>query len=39
MAVITLPYNWKPRPYQRRLWNYLEQEKAGKRAVAICHRR
>lgn len=34
---IRLPNNWKPRPYQRRLWGYLEG--GGKRAVAVCHRR
>jgi len=35
---IVLPANgWKPRPYQRDLWNYLER--GGKRAVAIWHRR
>lgn len=34
---VTLPNNWKPRPYQMKLWSYLE--KGGKRAVAVCHRR
>ncbi|MGH6892719.1 MAG: hypothetical protein ACREEP_10705, partial [Dongiaceae bacterium] len=29
--------SWQPRPYQRRLWNYLET--GGKRAVAVWHRR
>lgn len=34
----TLPYNgWRPRPYQRALYAYLER--GGKRAVAIWHRR
>jgi hypothetical protein len=37
-GLIRLPHNgWAPRPYQRKLWNYLE--KGGKRAVAIWHRR
>ena len=34
---ITLPNRWRPRGYQRRLWNYLEG--GGKRAVAVWHRR
>lgn len=34
---ITLPYEWKARPYQERLWNYLYE--GGKRAVARWHRR
>jgi phage terminase large subunit len=34
---ITLPNQWRPRGYQRRLWNYLEGN--GKRAVAVWHRR
>ena len=34
---ITLPNQWRPRGYQRRLWNYLEG--GGKRAVAVWHRR
>lgn len=34
---ITLPYQWKPRSYQRRLWGYLSS--GGKRAVAKWHRR
>ena len=29
--------NWQPRPYQKRLWNYLQR--GGKRAVAVWHRR
>jgi hypothetical protein len=32
-----LPNQWKPRPYQRRLWSYLEA--GGSRAVAVWHRR
>jgi phage terminase large subunit len=34
---LVLPHNWQPRPYQRKLWNYLET--GGKRAIAIWHRR
>ena len=34
---ITLPNQWQPRDYQRRLWSYLES--GGKRAVAVWHRR
>src|SRR5688572_16279650 len=34
---ITLPFQWSPRPYQAKLWAYLEQ--GGKRAVAVWHRR
>ena len=34
---VILPNRWKPRPYQRRLWDYLET--GGKRAVAVWHRR
>jgi hypothetical protein len=37
LAAITLPHNWKPRPYQRKLWDYLEG--GGKRAIEIAHRR
>lgn len=37
MAAIQLPNNWRPRPYQRPLWDYLER--GGKRAVEIAHRR
>lgn len=38
MPKITLPHSgWKPRSYQRPLWDYLE--KGGKRAVEIAHRR
>src|SRR5262245_2392381 len=37
MPTINLPYNWKPRAYQRKLWNYLES--GGKRAIEIAHRR
>lgn len=28
---------WRPRPYQQKLWNYLES--GGKRAIEIAHRR
>ena len=34
---VPLPHNWKPRPYQLKLWSYLEH--GGKRAVAVWHRR
>lgn len=38
MTTVRLPaYGWKPRPYQRPLWNYLER--GGKRAIEIAHRR
>lgn len=38
MAVIRLPHSgWRPRPYQKRLWSYLEN--GGTRAVEIAHRR
>lgn len=34
---ISLPNQWQPRPYQRPLWDYLEN--GGKRALGIWHRR
>jgi hypothetical protein len=34
---VSLPNGWQPRPYQRRLWDYLEG--GGKRAIEIAHRR
>lgn len=38
MARIQLPHNgWIERPYQRRLWSYLQS--GGKRAIEIAHRR
>lgn len=37
MTVVRLPNGWRPRPYQMRLWRYLER--GGKRAVAVWHRR
>jgi len=37
MTEIRLPYNWQPRPYQSRLWQYLQS--GGRRAVAVWHRR
>lgn len=37
MPTITLPHNWKPRPYQLPLWTALER--GAKRAVAVWHRR
>ncbi|MGG1947097.1 hypothetical protein AB1286_20150 [Trinickia sp. NRRL B-1857] len=36
-AEIELPFNWTPRTYQGRLWNYLLR--GGKRAIDIAHRR
>ena len=35
--MLTLPNNWRPRDYQRPLWDYLEG--GGKRAAAVWHRR
>ncbi len=35
--MVRLPNDWDPRPYQRRLWVYLED--GGTRAVAVWHRR
>ena len=37
MPVLTLPNNWRPRPYQMPLWSALEG--GCKRAVAVWHRR
>jgi hypothetical protein len=37
MSVINIPHDWKPRVYQEKLWNYLEN--GGTRAVAVWHRR
>ena len=37
MPTIQLPNGWRPRPYQRPLWDYLER--GGKRAIAAWHRR
>lgn len=37
MVNIKIPYKWKPRKYQMKLWHYLEN--GGKRAVAVWHRR
>jgi phage terminase large subunit len=34
---IQLPNSWQPRPYQRKLWDYLEA--GGQRAIEIAHRR
>ncbi len=44
MSQITLPYNWKPRGYQRPLWEKLElgcygQTGGVKRAAVVWHRR
>ena len=37
MPQFQLPYNWAPRSYQQKLWDYLAN--GGKRAVACWHRR
>ena len=37
MRQVKIPYRWKPRKYQMKLWKYLED--GGKRAVAVWHRR
>ena len=37
MPEISLPSNWQPRWYQKKLWCGLEQGK--KRGIAVCHRR
>ena len=37
MPTVTIPNNWKPRPYQMGLWSYLEN--GGKRGLEIAHRR
>jgi hypothetical protein len=37
MNELRLPYEWRPRPYQEPLWNYLSH--GGKRAVTCWHRR
>jgi phage terminase large subunit len=34
---IDLPFEWDPRPHQRKLWTYMQG--GGKRAVAVWHRR
>lgn len=34
---ITLPNSWRPRSYQRPLWDYLER--GGRRAFVVAHRR
>jgi phage terminase large subunit len=35
--LLDLPHKWSPRPYQQKLWKYLED--GGKRAIEIAHRR
>lgn len=37
MAVVTLPHNWKPRPYQMAAWEYLEG--GGRHAELVWARR
>src|SRR5690242_10527887 len=34
---IRLPNDWSPRPYQRKVWDYLES--GGRRAICVWHRR
>jgi len=36
-TAVTLPHDWRPRPYQQRLWEYLAA--GGLRSVARWHRR
>jgi len=37
LALASLPRNWKPRPYQQRVWDYLKN--GGRRAILVWHRR
>lgn len=37
MAIITLPNQWRPRPYQMGAWSYLEN--GGRHAELVWHRR
>ncbi|MCP5038112.1 MAG: hypothetical protein GY945_10980, partial [Rhodobacteraceae bacterium] len=37
MQTVQIPNRWKPRQYQRPLWDYLEN--GGKRAIEVAHRR
>lgn len=37
MSEVRLPWQWRPRPYQRPVWEYLSA--GGKRAVPCWHRR
>ena len=37
MPTIRLPNDWRPRPYQRPLWSWLER--GGRRAFVVWHRR
>lgn len=37
MPSLTIPHNWRPRPYQLALWDYLAG--GGKRALVFWHRR
>lgn len=39
MNSIQIPYDWKPRPHQRDLYNTFGHGKPYKRAVAVWHRR
>lgn len=37
MPEVDLPFNWEPRPYQRKAWDYLEN--GGRHAELVWHRR
>lgn len=37
MSNISIPYNWKPRPYQMEFWEFMRS--GGKRAALCWHRR
>ena len=37
MSIVTLPHNWRPRPYQMGAWIYLEN--GGRHAELVWHRR
>lgn len=39
MNEVTLPFEYKPRIYQRNLWRYMQGNQEGKRAVCVWHRR
>lgn len=39
MPKFSLPYNWKPREYQKPLWNYFMAKGTNKRASIFWHRR
>lgn len=39
MAEIVLPYNWTPRSYQMKAWQYFQGPEEGKRGACVWHRR